>query len=383
MRFKAKLATWQVELLNNIITPISRFTGNGRFPGHSSDTSSIYHSPFCGGGGAVIHLDPNYLRISARGGGTSTGGGSGTASTTVPSTSTISTVANDAEGIACFTEVMTTNGIFMEHRIESIADNVIVFEISLAQLRMALQSILASGKSSEGTSSSGNIRPLHNSSSNIDTDQNEENARLSSLTLPGIVMKLAKRNRGFPFLCLDSQVQGKGSIEVHHAIPVRIMRAADMQYHLPPRISMPDVQLELPHDRSLRAVVERLRSLSPHVYIEGSMAGELTLRVDGDGASIQTFYNKLVPRFEDCKSTTGRDGQNDENDEPVRCTLKVDSKKLNACLQWQGTLSIGKSISSAVLCLVENEMLVLHVMLNPSSVGFFTYYVPVHYLSED
>ena len=29
------------------------------------------------------------------------------------------------------------------------------------------------------------------------------------------------------------------------------------------------------------------------------MDGELTLRIDGDGASIRTFYGKLIPRFED------------------------------------------------------------------------------------
>ena len=112
------------------------------------------------------------------------------------------------------------------------------------------------------------------------------------------------------------------------------------------------------------------------------MAGELVLRIDGDGVSIRTFYNKLVPRFEDLKSTkTG--GGGGENSEPVQCTLKVDSKKLNSCLHWQGTMVLGRSVEKAVLCMVENEMLVLHCMLNPGNVGFFTYYVPVHFLSPD
>lgn len=101
------------------------------------------------------------------------------------------------------------------------------------------------------------------------------------------------------------------------------------------------------------------------------MAGELTLRVDNDGASIRTFFSKLVPRFDDCKSS-----QSDTS-----CMLKVDTKKLSACLQWQATMN--KLVSSAMLCMVENEMLVLHVVLNPASVGFCTYYVPVHFLSND
>ena len=44
---------------------------------------------------------------------------------------------------------------------------------------------------------------------------------------------------------------------------------------------------------------------------------------------------------------------------------------------------LGNSASSAILCLVENEMLVLHVSLNPGAIGFFTYYVPIHYLPPD
>ena len=136
------------------------------------------------------------------------------------------------------------------------------------------------------------------------------------------------------------------------------------------------------------------------------MDGELTLRIDGDGASIRTFYGKLIPRFEDLEEDGGsededesdHDNDNDNDDHPSgdngnkrrrkakkakTCTLKVDSRKLSACLQWQGTLLLGRSVGSAVLCMVKNEMLCLHCMLNPGTVGFFTYYVPVHYLSPD
>ena len=35
------------------------------------------------------------------------------------------------------------------------------------------------------------------------------------------------------------------------------------RYHTPPRLGMPDVQLELPKDRPLKSVIERLRTISP------------------------------------------------------------------------------------------------------------------------
>ena len=137
------------------------------------------------------------------------------------------------------------------------------------------------------------------------------------------------------------------------------------------------------------------------------MDGELTLRIDGDGASIRTFYGKLIPRFEDLEEDESGDdeGESDQEEDDQEndgipssssarkrrrrskktktCTLKVDSRKLSACLQWQGTMLLGRSVGSAVLCMVKNEMLCLHCMLNPGTVGFFTYYVPVHYLSPD
>jgi HUS1 checkpoint protein len=115
--------------------------------------------------------------------------------------------------------------------------------------------------------------------------------------------------------------------------------------------------------------MERLRSISPTVYLNANMSGELTISMDSDGSSIRTIFTKLTPRHEDCKQ-----GASDE------CSVKVDCKKLTACLQWQQQTGLA---SSALLCLVENEALVLHVLLNPADVGFFTYYIPVHFQARD
>ena len=127
------------------------------------------------------------------------------------------------------------------------------------------------------------------------------------------------------------------------------------------------------------------------VYLEGSMKGLLTFQIDGDGASIRTTFTKLNPIHEDCKQDTNENDRNQnqpqttqtqQDRESASCTVKVDSKKLYACLHWQGTLHMVRDISSAVLCMWENEMLVLDVSLNPD-LGRFMYYVPVHFLSND
>ena len=107
MRFKSRMAIEHLQLLHNVIVPISRLTG-------SSDGKSI-------GSGTTIYIDPEVMRISARGGAGRTVDDSGAGE-------------QGSEGIACFSELIAVNGIFLEHKIESIADNVIVFDMSLSLL---------------------------------------------------------------------------------------------------------------------------------------------------------------------------------------------------------------------------------------------------------
>ena len=249
-------------------------------------------------------------------------------------------------------------------------DNVIVFDIDLVQLRTALAATLQS----LGGSDSAKSAPLHNSGAE---GRNSGSNRRSSSSFHSansilVVMKLAKRG-GLPCLCLDTSC-ANGTLDVHHAVPVRILRAEEWQHHLPPVVNTPDVQLEFQLDRPLRPVIERLKAISPIIYVDGSMAGELVLRIDSDAVSIRTFYDKLIPRVDEETSQSQSD--------PARCTLKVDSKKLLASLQWQSSMARG-SVSSYIICMIENEMMVVHVVLNPEDVGFFTYYIPVHFLSPD
>jgi hypothetical protein len=157
MRFKAKLASKQVELLYSLIGPISRLT-------------SV----------AVLYLDPEHMRLSTR--------------------------DSSGDGITCFAELSTIGGIFLEHRCESAADNAIVCEINLTQWRTALHSVLGGG----------DVRKRKD-------DDDQPPTGESSIT----TFKLAKRHGGLPCLCLDAQCAS--GVDVHHVIPVRIMRAADMQ----------------------------------------------------------------------------------------------------------------------------------------------------------
>lgn len=111
------------------------------------------------------------------------------------------------------------------------------------------------------------------------------------------------------------------------------------------------------------------------------MKGELVLRIDescdSSGVVIKTFYDKLIPRVDD------EEFKDDLVDGTVKmCTLKMDSKKLSSSLQWQQNMIKG-AVNSYIVCMIQNEMMVVHVMLNPEELGFFTYYIPVYYLGGD
>jgi hypothetical protein len=210
MRFKSKLATEQVSLLYSLITSVAKLQDS-----HSNR--------------AVLYLNPDFLRLSAKG----------------------------DNGVTCFAELAAKGGLFLDHRVESQAENVIVMEVDLPSLKLALNSVLRSSRPT------GNNNMVNDSTSSA----------LPSLASHVVILKLAKRNH-MPCLCLDG---ANDAIEIHQAIPVRIMRSNEMQNHLPPQINAPSVQLELNPDRPLRAIVEKLRSMGNH-----GKYFELRLKFRGD-----------------------------------------------------------------------------------------------------
>ena len=220
MRFKAKLTADQVSVLCNVVAPMSRLQDSHR--------------------GAVLYMDPDFIRISCR----------------------------SDSGITCFAELSKL--IFLEHRIESAAENVIVCQVDLISLKLALQSVISSGSHLHGNSNNNNNNTTNSRRGNqrdgiLPHQQQQQGPTMvhALLAQQTVVLKLAKRNR-LPCLCLDGHATDEGSVEIHQAIPIRIMRATEMQYHLPPQINTPSVQLELPMDRPLRVVVDKLKSMGPH-----------------------------------------------------------------------------------------------------------------------
>lgn len=223
----------QLSVLLSVVAPISKLQDQHRM--------------------AVMYLDEDYVRISCK--------------------------TSDAAGITCFAELAKTH-LFVEHRIESAADNVIVCQVDLVSFKLALQSVVQSRSAGGfgGGLGGGKKQRFNNTGSrgtgnSSTTNNNEPSSAATAAFLnqhhPDVVIKLAKRNN-LTCLCLEgSTVRGMSeslvdSVEIHQAIPVRILRRTEMQHHLPPQINHPNVQLELPHDRPIRPVIDRLKGMGKH-----------------------------------------------------------------------------------------------------------------------
>ncbi|CAM9361929.1 unnamed protein product [Discosporangium mesarthrocarpum] len=224
-----------------------------------------------------------------------------------------------ADEVQVFSE-LEQEMLFYEYRIESQSNNCILFIANASLLLQALNS----GRSA-----------------------------------PTCQMKLAKR-QGMPCLSVETRAL---EIDVVHDIPIRVMKASDIQYHSPPEVQMPQIQLELPRHRSLRTVIDRMKAIDKTVYVDADMGGQIVFRVEKTDATIKTYYTNLTPRFESMDEQQCRRNQ---------ASVKVDVKKLAAVLSVYSL-----RFDKAICCIIGGYSLVLHVILLPVGVGTLTYYMPV------
>eukprot|EP00968_Pinguiococcus_pyrenoidosus_P023369 scaffold3726_cov270-Pinguiococcus_pyrenoidosus.AAC.9 len=226
---------------------------------------------------------------------------------------------NKSEDAQVFAELQQ-DVLFSEYRIESQSENCILLEAGLANLGRALR---------------------------------------SGRTAPLCQLKLTKRG-GQPCLCLETRAL---EVDVTHDIPVKVLKASEIEAYAPPEVPSPTVQLELMQSRQLRTIVDRLKVFDKYLYIDSSMAGNMTLRVQSGEVTVKTFFPNLTPRF---------DGMDEDAAIDNEVTVRVDGKKLASVLAFYAL-----SCECAIACFVEGYTFIIHVFLAPRSVGTLTYYLPI------
>ena len=115
------------------------------------------------------------------------------------------------------------------------------------------------------------------------------------------------------------------------------IRVIDTNYR-EPNIPSSQVQLELPSLRSLRSVTDRMKFLSKHMMIEGSMNGQMILRVEVDTVRIQTIYRQCKPRS-DINFDENHDPRDNHDGDGVG-SVRVDARHFCKALGLGGDATI-------------------------------------------
>lgn len=118
---------------------------------------------------------------------------------------------------------------------------------------------------------------------------------LSSLRLTAKSVKIKLTNKQQPCLTFEIDLSsiGNETRKCTHDLPVRVIPRKEWSEHEAPNIPEFDISIDLPQLRQVRKVVERMRNMSPHLIVTADRAGNMSLKVDNDNATVTTHFQGL------------------------------------------------------------------------------------------
>jgi HUS1 checkpoint protein len=153
---------------------------------------------------------------------------------------------------------------------------------------------------------------------------------------------------------------------VVHNIPILLFAADEIALHQSPVLPLPEVNIYMPHIKSLRTVVDRMKSLSDRLELSANQSGELTLKVETRMASVRTSYSGLEnPQWKEGQVPDGSGSQTDFR------TCVVDAKKLSRFLGGQ---YITTNPNRVLLSLAPEKSVILFLLLDHCTI---TFHLPV------
>lgn len=135
--------------------------------------------------------------------------------------------------------------------------------------------------------------------------------------------KLKLTNLQFPCLTVDIDATAKSSDKsrraMHH-VPVDVIPRCDWPHFAVPTIPSCKLVLNVPFNRLIRGLIDKIKNLSPTIIFYATSAGELNLVAETDMATITTRYQNLELR-------TMNPSESDKNKEQIEASCSVDCKK--------------------------------------------------------
>jgi len=160
-----------------------------------------------------------------------------------------------------------------------------------------------------------------------------------------IVIKLTKKNSN-AYLVLVVIVQSTQLMTVRQDIPVLLVPQVTNRE---PTLPEPDVHILLPPLKMLRNIVDRMKAVSDYVFLSANMGGELTLKVQTDMVSIQTYFNNLEHATIEGRSPP-------QFDPAQKAEVKLDIKKFSRILY-----SDFLSPFNVICCIVETKAVIFFI----------------------
>ncbi|KAH9952913.1 checkpoint protein Hus1/Mec3 [Lactifluus volemus] len=196
-----------------------------------------------------------------------------------------------------------------------------------------------------------------------------------------VVMKLAKKNN-VPVLSFEifGTTNLGRRVKVAHDVRIEVMKPADAAMLTEPRCPEPDVQIMLPPLAKMRAVVERMRSLSDVIAVRANSSGCLQLSASTEAVKADITWNNCShPRMTgDGASQTNANADQDENEERERPDPKQLFSVLVHTRSFLKFLNAHTVSKTTIACVCQGHCLILFVYIGDSADvgGVLTFYIP-------
>ena len=195
----------------------------------------------------------------------------------------------------------------------------------------------------------------------------------SSPNIKVVRIKLTKRQT--PCITVELDLLSLNTTKLNsrtitHDMPVRIIAASktSMDDFHEPKINRASLSIQLPPLKLLKHMLERMKCLSDFVSLEATSSGTLTLRIEADSVSVNTYFRNLVylPTVDPSAATTSAAAS-----EPAvsNCVVRLSLKRLTefmGALQIQPTKMICNFVNKkyAHFFVIHDENLVLQYLIS-------------------
>ncbi|XP_036342954.1 checkpoint protein HUS1-like [Rhagoletis pomonella] len=135
--------------------------------------------------------------------------------------------------------------------------------------------------------------------------------------------KLKLTNLQFPCLTVDVDATTKSSDKsrraMHH-VPVDVIPRCDWPNYAVPRKPTCKLVLNVPSNRLIRGLIDKIKNLSPTIIFYATTSGEMNLVAETDMATITTRYQNLELRAMNAS-------ESDKEKDQIEASCSVDCKK--------------------------------------------------------